>query len=100
MTWATGHGSRQSATGHRYGKHRWSVVLESSTVVEIDCDDVEFTPSGGLIFFGTFAGDTGDDGDAPRRPTIAFAVGQWRYAFATTTFDHRPLAAQYWPGYV
>jgi hypothetical protein len=75
------------------------VVLDSTTV-EVDCDDVEFTAAGGLVFYGTFAFDTRSHDVPPRRPTIAFGAGQWRYAFAATTYDRRPLAAEHWPGYV
>jgi hypothetical protein len=91
--------SRHGPDGHRYGHHRWIVVLESNTV-EIDCDEVVFTPSGGLVFTGTFAFDMRNAAEPPQRPTIAFAAGQWRYAYAATTYDRRPLAAEHWPGYV
>jgi hypothetical protein len=87
-------------TGHRYGRYRWTVTLETNTAVEVDCDDVEFTPSGGLVFYGTFALDVRQQDQPPRRPTLAFAAGQWRYAYATSTACRRPLAAQAWPGHV
>jgi hypothetical protein len=88
-------------TGHRYGRYRWVVVLEASgTAVEVDCDDVEFTPAGGLVFYGTFALDSQASDPPPRRPTLAFAAGQWRTAFASTQISAQPLAAHYWPGYV
>jgi hypothetical protein len=86
--------------GRRYGRYRWTVVLESTTTVEIDCDDVEFTPSGAVVFYGTFARDDQDGDVPPRRPTIAFAAGQWRYAYASSTTNPAPLAVEYWPGYV
>jgi hypothetical protein len=76
------------------------VTTESNTTVEIDCEDVEFTPAGGVVFYGTFAFDTRNGAEAPRRPTIAFAAGHWRHAYAAYSFQAGPVAVQFWPGYV
>jgi hypothetical protein len=85
------HHHNEHSSGHFY----WGVKTELSEDGEIllTADRVEFTPSGGVIFW--------NGNDYPMlmgQPVLALAAGQWSAVYAASIHDGRPIAAEHWDG--
>jgi hypothetical protein len=85
----------QMAEPEKYGKSYWCLKTPLSPKGEIyvHADEVEFTPSGGVIFCCHREG---------RRAfqNLAVAAGQWQACFAASVMDGATIAVEHWEGEV
>jgi hypothetical protein len=82
-----------------YGQYYWCVKtkVSKSREIYVNADHVEFTQSGGVIFWR--------DQDADDRPRVkgvnlSLAAGQWTAVFAASAIDGHAVAVQHWEGEV
>lgn len=73
-----------------YGDSRWGVV-EAGEVRYLMADRVEFTASGGVVFWGHSRG-RGADKALDTFVVAAYAHGQWLRVFAASVLDGAPIA--------
>src|SRR5262249_44822656 len=93
---------------HNYGDKYWCVKskLSKSGEIYLNADRVEFTPSGGIIFWGGFrpAAKAEDEWKTEKPaeliPCLALAAGQWIAVFAASVMDGHAVAVQHWNGEV
>ena len=89
-------------TAAKYGRYYWCVKskLSKSGEIYVMADRVEFTPSGGVIFWCDPSENDGDDKARSRTvlQTLALAAGQWMAVFAASCMDGHAVAVEHWKG--
>jgi hypothetical protein len=79
-----------------YGSFYFCVKTDLSENGEIYvmADEVQFIPSGGVLFIGRHCdGDEKDD-----RTNLALAPGHWTAVYAASCFDGHAVAVEHWKG--
>jgi hypothetical protein len=91
----------------RYGNFYWCVKtkLSKSGEIYVNADRVEFTASGGVIFWcdpTTRLPAAADDESfcQTANPNLALAAGQWLAIFAASCLDGSAIAVDHWEGEV
>ena len=77
-----------------YGRFYWCVKTELSQSGEIYvfADEVQFTPTGSVLFLGR-RDEPGED-----RTNLALSVGQWSAIYAASCLDGHAVAVEHWKG--
>jgi hypothetical protein len=86
----------QIGTGtQQYGRHYFCVTVPVSklgkvNVIWLVADEVEFTASGGIVFWNN------KGTEKPVVANLAFAPGQWISVYAASVLTGGPVAVEYW----
>jgi hypothetical protein len=76
--------------------------LSKSGDIYVNADRVEFTPSGGVIFWSDPAArsEEHDDFSQATIPNLTIAAGQWMAVYAASCLDGSAIAVDHWEGEV
>jgi hypothetical protein len=70
-------------------------VRTATDKIYLMADRVEFTSSGGVIFWGRFHGEDRQETDATTT-NFALAAGEWKQVYAASVIDGHPVAVEHW----
>jgi hypothetical protein len=89
-----------------YGSYYWCVKtkLSKSGEIYVNADRVEFTSTGGVIFWtdpdARSPSEKADDYAQRKDPILAIAAGHWTAVYAASVIDGHAVAVNHWEGEV